>query len=86
MTWFWYLAGAALLGVAALSVYSAFRNPAFVSGLAKIAIGAVWSAVAPAVARRMSLEEESRWRAAQRAGRGDEWLRDWKRRKRGMGK
>ena len=81
MTWFWYLAGAALLGVAALSVYSAFRNPAFVSGLAKIAIGAVWSAVAPAVARRMSPEEESRWRAAQRAGRGDEWLRDWKRRK-----
>ncbi len=81
MTWFWWLAGAALVAVAALSIWTAFRNPAFVSGLAKIAIGAAWKAVVPAVARRMSPEEESRWRAAQRAGRGDEWLRDWKRRK-----
>ncbi len=81
MNWVLWLTGAALLGVAALSVWTAFRNPAFVSGLAKIAIGAAWKAVAPQVARRMSPEEESRWRAAQRAGRGDEWLRDWKRRK-----
>ncbi len=82
MTWLWWIIGAALLGVAALSVWGAFRNPAFIAGLAKIAAGAALQAVIPKVARRMSPEDEAAWRAAERAGRGDEWLRNWKRRKR----
>jgi hypothetical protein len=74
MRWAW-LAGAALFGVAALSVYWAFQSPAFVSGLAALAAGAAWKAIYPAITKRLPPEEEASWRDAERAGRGDEWLR-----------
>lgn len=74
MRWLW-LGGAALFGVAAFSVWLAFRDPGFVSGLAAMAIGAAWKAFAPRVVQRMPAGEEAAWRASERAGRGDEWRR-----------
>lgn len=68
LTW---LVAAALLGVAAISVYWAFQSPTFVAGLSALAAGAVWKAVAPAVAKRNSPEIEARMRDCVR--RGGEW-------------
>lgn len=76
MSWGLWLAGAALLGLAGLAVWTAFRNPAFVAGLTKIAVQAALGAILPVVRRRMPAEEEAAWRAAERAGRGDWWLRN----------
>lgn len=67
--------GAALFGVAALALWRAFRSPAFVAGLAAIATRAAAKAIVTKVGARMSPEEEAAWRAAERRGQGDEWLR-----------
>ena len=74
MKWLW-LGGAALLGVAAYSVYAAFSSPTFVAGLVALAAASAWKAVAPAITKRMTPEDEAAWRKAERAGRGDEWFR-----------
>ena len=47
------------------------RRPAFWVGLGLAMLKAAW----PILSKRMSAEEEAEWRDAQRAGRGDEWLR-----------
>ena len=70
-----WLIGAALFGVAALSVYVAFQSPSFVAGLSVLAAGFVAKAIVTKVGKRMSPEDEAAWRAAERAGRGDEWMR-----------
>jgi hypothetical protein len=51
------------------------RQPVFWSGL----VIAMFKAAVPILTKRMTPEQEAEWRAAERAGRGDEWLR--KRRK-----
>lgn len=76
MSWGLWLAGSALLGVAGLAVWTAFRNPSFVAGLTKIAVQAALGAILPVVSRRMPAEDEAAWRAAERRGQGDLWLRD----------
>lgn len=70
-----WLIGAALFAVAALAIWVSFRSPEFVMGLAAIAIGAAWKAALPSITRRMPEAEEAAWRAAERRGQGDEWLR-----------
>lgn len=76
-----WLIGAALFMVAALAMWVSFRSPEFVMAMGAIAIGAAWKAVLPSIARRMPPDEEAAWRAAERRGQGDEWLRKrWKRR------
>ncbi len=72
---FGWLIGAALFAVAALAVWASFRSPEFVAALAAIAIGAAWKAALPKITARMPPDEESAWRAAVRAGRGDEWIK-----------
>lgn len=54
------------------------RRPQFWVGLAIVA----FKAALPFLARRMPPEQEAEWRAAELAGRGDEWLRNRMRRKR----
>lgn len=62
MRWFW-LAAALLLGVAAFAVYWSFSSPAFVAGLAAVAMGAAWKAVVPRFRLRdMSEAEHQRFR------------------------
>jgi hypothetical protein len=89
----WILLAAAALGVAAgvaLAVRLYLANPARVAGLAAaVAAIAVKTAMAYLpqllgyLAKRMPPEEEAEWRAAERAGRGGEWLRDrWRKRRR----
>lgn len=70
MRWGW-LIGAVLLGVSGLSVYYAFQSPTFVAGLAALAAGAAWKAIAPVVAKRNSPDVEARMHDCIR--RGGEW-------------
>ena len=72
--WFW-IGGAVLLGVAALSVYWAFQSPGFVAGLAALAAAAAWKAIAPALLKPMSEADTKAKNDAYRRGQGDEWLR-----------
>lgn len=65
MRWVW-IGGAALLGVAALSTYWAFQSPTFVAGLAALAAGAAWKAIAPAVAKRRTPDDEREMHEAYR--------------------
>lgn len=70
MRWLW-IGGAVLLGIGAVSVYLAFQSPTFVAGLTALAAGAVWKALAPAVAQRMTPEQEAEFHKATR--RAQEW-------------
>lgn len=74
MKWLW-LVGAALLGVAAFSVYRAFQSPTFVSGLVGLAVAAALRALVPAIAKPLSPEDTKAKNDAYRRGQGDEWLR-----------
>lgn len=73
MNWVYYaLIGAVLVGVSAGTVL-VVRN-----GLPYLLIGlgtAMAKAALPFILKRMAPEEEAQWREAERAGRGDEWLR-----------
>lgn len=57
MRWLW-LAGAVLLAVAAGGTWFAFQRPDFVAGLVAIAVAAAWKAIAPALLKRKTPEEE----------------------------
>ena len=63
----WWLVGAALFGVAALSVYGAFQSPEFVMGLFGAMLVAGYKAIEPVLAKRMTPEDEAAWRAAEQA-------------------
>lgn len=65
---------AVLIGVAAGGFLVA-RSPAFWVGMAV----EVFRRLLPTLMKRMPPEKEAEWRAAQRSGRGDEWLRRRKR-------
>ena len=70
-----WASGAVILAVAAFGVYMAAQSPTFVAGLTALAAGAAWQAIKPVVTKRMTPEDEAAWRAAERAGRGEEWAR-----------
>lgn len=63
-----WLAGAALLAVAAFSVYSAFRSPEFVLGLVSVMLVAVYKAIGPHLAKRMSPEQEKAYHDCLKSG------------------
>ena len=69
--WLW-IAAAVLLAVAAVSVWFAFQRPDFFGGLAVLAIGAIWKALAPALLKPASPEDLARQQA--NADRGGERL------------
>ena len=51
------------------------RRPAFWIEFGARLFGRLWPSVWAYISKRMPPEEEAEWRAAQRAGRGDEWIR-----------
>ena len=59
MHWLW-LAAALFLGVAAFAIYWSFSNPAFVAGLAAVAMGAAWKAILPRFRLRDMTQAERR--------------------------
>ena len=67
----WWMIGAALFGVAALSIWGAFRSPDFVAGLTAVVAKAAVKAIAPIVAKRMTPEQEKAFQACVR--RGGDW-------------
>jgi len=71
---FLWLGGAALLGVAALSVYAAFRSPDFVAVLTSLAVAAAAKAVVPVITKPLSEEDLRERQKAYRRG-DDGWLR-----------
>lgn len=77
MNWLFWTGGLLLFGVAAFSVYIAFRSPKFIAGLTAIASSAAWKALKPIVVKQRTPEQQAQDRAEYRAGRGDEY---WRRR------
>ena len=57
--------------IAAASVWRAFQSPTFVASLTTLAATAAVKAIFPKVAKRMTPEEEQRWRDT--IARGEEW-------------
>lgn len=71
MNWFdIVLIGAVLVGATAGTVL-VVQQPVFWSGL----VTAMLRAALPYVVKRLPADKEEEWRKAERAGRGDEWLR-----------
>lgn len=68
------LVAAVLIGVGA-AAFLVMRSPAFWADAGKQLVTALLPAVIRVLSKRMPPEEEAEWRAAQRAGRGDEWIR-----------
>jgi len=73
--WVITVIGLLLLGVAAFSVYQAFRSPKFVSRLTKIATKAAIEAIKPVITAPRDLEELAKDQKDYRAGRGDDYWR-----------
>lgn len=73
MNWFEIvLIGAVLVGAAAgTALVVRALGPDLLVGLAVYML----KAAMPIITKRMTPEQEAEWRAAERAGRGDEWLR-----------
>ncbi len=71
----WWIIGAALFVVAALSVWTAFHSPAFVAGLSALAAAAAAKAIVTKAKAPLSEADTKAKNAAERAGRGDEWIR-----------
>lgn len=67
----WWIVGAALFGVSALAIWTSFKNPAFVAGIATIMAKAAAEAILPTIAKRMTPEQEKAFQDCQR--RGGEW-------------
>ncbi len=71
---------AVLIGVGA-AAFLVMRSPAFWAEAAKRIGAALLPAIVGYVSKRLPPEEEAEWRREQRAGRGDEWLRNrWRKR------
>lgn len=70
-----------LLGLGA-GAFLIAQRPAFWVEFAWRVVYRLWPSVSEYLAKRMSPEDEAAWRAAVRAGRGDEWLRERARKKR----
>ena len=68
------LIGAVVIG-AACGTALVVRRPQFWGGLAVEAWRAAMPEFKRIITQRMTPEEEAEWRKAERAGRGDEWLR-----------
>lgn len=72
--WLW-IGGALLLGVAAVSVWYAFRSPGFVAGLTAIATAAAWKAIKPVVLSPETEDARAERVKAYRRGDGDSYFR-----------
>ena len=77
---------AGFLAMGALLAYRLYRNPFLLAGLVPV----IWAHVKPVFIKhvwpvllkvfgRMTPEEEAEMRREYRAGRGDDWLRKWRR-------
>ena len=68
---YWWIGGALLLGVAAISVYFAFSSPTFVAGLTALASAAAWKAIKPAIMKPETPEDRASRQDAYRRADGD---------------
>lgn len=82
MNWLELIAGLALFVGLGGATFLVAQRPDFWVGLAMHLGKAAWPLVLKYMTKRMPPEEEAEWRKAQMQGRGDEWARDWMRRKR----
>lgn len=65
---------AVLLGVGSAAFF-VMRSPGFWVDAVKQLLAALLPAIVTLVTKRMTPEEEARWRDAQRRGQGDQWLK-----------
>lgn len=75
MNWIFWLCGLLLLGVAAYSVYWAFKSPKFIGKLTSYASRQVWQAVRPTVMNPETPDDREERIEAYRRGQGDEYFR-----------
>lgn len=75
MRWLLWLAGAVLLGVAALGVYMAFQSPTFVAGLSALAAAAAAKAIREVIVNPRDPAELVQDQHEFRAGHGDDYWR-----------
>lgn len=68
------LVAAVLIGVGA-AAFLVMRSPAFWYAVAAQFAQKAWPAIVALIAKRMPADQEADWRAAEKAGRGDEWAR-----------
>ena len=66
-----WLGAAGVLAVAAGSAWFAFQRPDFMVGFIAASVAAIYNALAPALLKRKSPEDEKAWRDSVR--RGQEW-------------
>lgn len=86
MTWQEGVAVALVCVGLVAGAYIAAQRPAFWLELGTRLLVAVAPKIWVYLSKRMPPEEEAAWRAAERAGRGDEWLRErWRRNRRKAG-
>jgi hypothetical protein len=75
VNWIFWVILLLLVVAAGSSVWFAFRSPKFVARLTEFASKQAWKAIKPVIVKPLTPEEQDAWRRAERAGRGDEWLR-----------
>jgi hypothetical protein len=63
---------AVLLGVGS-AAFLVMRSPAFWGDVGKELFSKAWPMIWAVLSKRMSPEEEAKWRKEQLSGRGDEW-------------
>jgi hypothetical protein len=87
MTWMEGVAiGLVVVGLLA-GGYIAAQRPSFWLEFGARLIKAIMPRVIAHITKRMPADEEAEWRAAERAGRGDEWMRErWRKKLRGKSK
>lgn len=75
MNWIWVIGGLLLFGVAAYSVYRAFRSPKFISKLTRFASKQAWKAIKPVVTTPEDPEDRVERIEEYRRGQGDGYFR-----------
>lgn len=75
MNWIFWAAGLLLFGVAAYSVYWAFRSPKFIGKLTSYASKQVWKVVKPELTRPETEDDRKDRVEEYRRGHGDDYFR-----------
>jgi hypothetical protein len=74
VNWIFWIGGLLLFGVAAYSVWRAFRSPKFIARLTKFASRQAWKAIKPTITEPLPPDQlEARQKAYRRGD--DGWLR-----------
>lgn len=75
MNWIFWCGGLLLFGVAALSIYYAFKSPKFLAMLTGFASRQAWKIVKPVIVPPLTPDDLEAKNKAERSANGDNWIR-----------